>query len=85
MERERVDVRLILQARETVVHEPVRGLVTTHRVDNVEELRVRPEAPVVLRDLRRREVLPAIAINGVRGNFNLSAWSGRPATESGTM
>ena len=58
MERERVDVRLVLEARETVVHEPVRRLVTTHRVDNVKELRVRPEPPVVLRDLRRRQILP---------------------------
>ena len=58
MERERVDVRLVLEACETVVHEPVRGLVTTHRVDNVEELRVRPKAPVVLRDLWGGEILP---------------------------
>ena len=82
---ERVDIRAVLQACKRMIYEPVRALVAPDGVHDVKELRVRREAPVVLRDLRRREVLPAIAINGVRGNFNLSAWSGRPATESGTM
>ena len=85
MQREWVHVRPILETCKAMIDKPVRALVAPDGVHDVKELRVRREAPVVLRDLRRREVLPAIVINGVRGNFNLSAWSRRPATESGTM
>ena len=58
-EREGVDVRLVLQTGEAVVHEPVRALVAADGVDDVEELCVGAEAPVVLCDLGRREVSPA--------------------------
>lgn len=58
-ERERVHVGLVLEAREAVVHEAVRALVAAHGVDDVEELRVRAEPPVVLRDLGCRQVGPA--------------------------
>lgn len=57
-ERERVHVGLVLEARKAVVHEAVRALVAAHGVDDVEELRVWAESPVVLRDLGRGEVSP---------------------------
>ena len=38
--RERVDVRLVLEARQAVVHEPVRALVAPHGVHDVKELGV---------------------------------------------
>lgn len=59
-ERERVDVRLVVEVREAVVHEAVRALVAAHSVENVDELRVGLEAPVLLRYRRSWEVLPVV-------------------------
>lgn len=59
-ERERVDIRLVVQIRETVVDEPVRALVAPHSVKDVEQRGVSPEAPIVLGDLGCGEVLPVI-------------------------
>lgn len=58
MDRERVDIGLVLEIREAVVHEPVGALVAAYRVHDVEELGVRAETPVVLSDVGRREVGP---------------------------
>ena len=52
-EREGVDVRLVVEARKTVVHEAVRALVAPDGVHDVEELGVGSETPIVLGDLRR--------------------------------
>ena len=51
-EREGVDVRLVVEARKTVVHEAVRALVASDGVHDVQELGVGSETPIVLGDLR---------------------------------
>ena len=57
-ERKGVDVRPRVEVREGVVDEAVRGLVGAHGVDDVEERRVRAQAPVVDRDRGRRHICP---------------------------
>ena len=52
-EREGVDVRLVVEARKTVVHEAVRALVASDGVHDVEELGVGSETPIVLGDFGR--------------------------------
>ena len=50
-ECERVDVRLVVQVRKTVIHEPVSDLIAPHGVDDVEHLGVRLQPPVILGNL----------------------------------
>ena len=46
-EREGVDVRGRVQVRETVVHESVGGFIRPDSIQNVEELRVWTQTPIV--------------------------------------
>ena len=55
-EREGVDVGLVFQTGEAVVDEAVRALVAPHGVDDIEELRVGAEAPVVFGNFGCRKV-----------------------------
>lgn len=53
-ERERIDVRLVLQVRQGMVDKSVGALVGTNSIYNVQQGRIRLETPVILCDLRSR-------------------------------
>ena len=58
-EREGVYVRLVVQVSKAVVDEPMSGLVAPHGVDDVKDLGVRLQPPVVFGDLRGRVIGPS--------------------------
>ena len=58
-QRERVDVRVVIQVREAVIDEAVRDLVAAYGVDDVNHLRVGFESPIVLGNLGCGVVYPA--------------------------
>lgn len=57
-QRERIHVGPILETGQAMVDEPVRALITPDGIDDVQDLRVRPQAPVIFRNFRRRKVRP---------------------------
>lgn len=75
---ERIHVVLVVQVREAVVNEPVGRLVAPDGVQDIEELGVGLETPVVFGNLWRWEDLP-VEINNVEMGYTRS-WAKKPRT-----
>lgn len=65
---ERIHVVLVVQVREAVVNEPVGRLVAPDGVQDIEELGVGLETPVVFGNFWRWELLP-VEINNVEMGY----------------
>ena len=60
---ERIDVRLVVQVCQRVIHETVSRFIGANGIDDIEHVRVALEAPVVFRDFWCRFIRPVKNFN----------------------